>query len=209
MPGTQQYHSYLRSLPLFKGFSEPEMDVLMGVCRAQDLQPGEAVFKEGQVGNACYIAVEGEIRVSIGSGPREQVLAKLPAGSLFGQVALIDGGRRSATCSAEGPATVLGIDRNEFDMMFRSGSTFAFKFVDVLTRILGGQLRNANNRLVDVASKEQQAAAPRDAADPDIQDFFKEMATTTSAMRADDFDLDDIQVVQSESDKHRVQDYKR
>lgn len=208
MHGTESYLDFLRGLPLFKGFTDAELNVLMGICRLQHLQPDQLVFREGQVGNACYITVEGRVRVSIGSGAAEQELAKLPAGTLFGQVALIDGSRRSATCAADGPTTVLGIDRNEFDLMFRSGSSFAFKFLDVLTRILVGQLRNANSRLVEVASKEQQAETPRGADDPDIQSFFKELATSTNAMRVDDFNLDDVEVVQSEADRHRVQSYR-
>ncbi len=197
------HRDFIRGQKLFAGFSDSELDVLMGIFRRQTLEDGKPVFREGRPGNACFIVVEGRIKVTIGHGDKMQELAKLPPGTIFGQVALIDGGRRSAGCWADGPTTVLGLDRNEFDLMFRSGSTFAFKFLDVLTRILVGQLRNANTRLVEVASKEKEAAQPRDAADPEMQDFFKQVATQTNSFRVDDFDLDDVEVVHSVADQQR------
>jgi CRP-like cAMP-binding protein len=179
------------------------MDVLVGVLRMQKLPANDYLFKQGMPGTACYIVAQGAIRVTLGALPKEQELAVLRRGALFGQVALIDGGRRSANCIADEDAVVLALDRNEFDLLFRSGSTFAFKFLDVLIRILVGQLRNANGRLAEVASKQQAQSAPARATDPEIQSFFKDLTVRTSSFRTGDFDIEEVSVVYSDADRAR------
>ena len=201
--GLDVNRDFVRGLKLFASFTEHEIDALMGVLRERPMNPDEPLFRQGQPGRACYIIRDGKIRVTIGQDDAEQELAVLGAGDLFGQVALIDGGRRSANCIAYGTTVLLALDRNEFDLVFRSGSSFAFKFMDVITRILVGQLRGANKRLADVAAKEEAADDPRAASDPEMQSFFKDLAVRTDSFRADDFDLDDINVVYSEADKAR------
>ena len=203
MMGLGDYREFLTGLQFFKGFDDHEMDVLVGILRMQKLQSGEYLFKQGMPGTACYIIAQGNIRVTLGAPPKEQELAVLPKGALFGQVALIDGGRRSANCIAQDNTVVLALDRNEFDLLFRSGSSFAFKFLDVLIRILVGQLRSANGRLADVANKQQAHSAPARATDPEMQSFFKDLAVKTNSFKADDFDLDDVSVVYSDSDRAR------
>ena len=190
-----KYEPFLRSLKIFHGFSPEELGIFMGILREQKLRRDEILFREGQKGNACYIIVDGAIRVSVERGGLTEQLAVLPPGALFGQVALIDGGRRSATCAADELSTVLAMDRNEFDLLFSSGSSFAFKFIDLLTRILVGQLRNANTRLAEVAVRESAAQTPRLPTDPELQRFFKELATQTSSIRLDDPSLAEMEVV--------------
>lgn len=199
----ETYRNFLTDLQFFKGFERREMDVLMGVLRMQEFNTGEVIFRQGAFGNACYIIAQGSIRVTLGSPPKEQELAVLPKGALFGQVALIDHERRSASCTAAEPSVVLVLERNEFDLLFRSGSTFAFKFLDVVIRILVGQLRSANTRLVEAAEQEQAKAAPAAVSDPKVQSLFKDVAVKTDSFRVDDFDLDEVQVLYSESDRAR------
>ena len=203
MTTSNQYREFLSSLAFFQGFEPKEMDVLLGVLRLQRLDPDQYLFKQGMKGNACYILAQGSIRVTLGAPPNEEELAVLPVGALFGQVALIDGGGRSANCIAAEPSVVMALDRNEFDLLFRSGSTFAFKFLDVLTRILVGQLRNANTRLGEVAKVQGAKALPQLNSEPAMQEFFKDVMTKTDSFKQGDFDLGDVQVVYSESDRAR------
>ena len=203
MTTSNQYREFLSSLAFFQGFEPKEMDVLLGVLRLQRLDPDQYLFKQGMKGNACYILAQGSIRVTLGAPPNEEELAVLPVGALFGQVALIDGGGRSANCIAAEPSVVMALDRNEFDLLFRSGSTFAFKFLDIISRILVGQLRGANQRLAEVASREQAKAQPSLPSHPDVQDFLKSVAVQTGTFKLEDFSLDEIQVVYSDADQAR------
>ena len=197
------HRSFVQGLKFFGGFSDAEIDVFMGVLRERRLAEGQYLFEQGSPGNACYIIVSGAIQVTLGARGNEKSVALLVPGDLFGQVALIDGGRRSANCVATVRSVLLELGRNEFDLLFNSGSSFAFKFLDLLTHILVRQLRSANGRLAEAASREVAAPEPSSIEDDEIQAFFKDLAKRTSAVSQDDVDLDGVRVVYSEADKAR------
>ena len=100
MQAPAHYRRFVRGLKLFEGFTNGEIDVLMGVLRPERLQAEDPVFVQGRLGNACFVVVRGSIRVTLGLGANAQEVATLGQGTLFGQVALIDGGCRSANCIA-------------------------------------------------------------------------------------------------------------
>jgi len=98
------------------------------------------VFAEGEATDGAYFLVAGE--VSVGRGGK--TLANLPAGTMFGIVACIDRGTRSASCVTTGPATLLRLSDAEFDRLFASGHRFAFQLVDLIARQLVQHVRDAN-----------------------------------------------------------------
>jgi len=98
------------------------------------------IFAEGERTDGAYFLVDGE--VSVGRGGK--TLANLPAGTMFGIVACIDQGTRSASCVTTGPATLLRLSDDEFDRLFASGHRFAFQLVDLIARQLVQHIRDAN-----------------------------------------------------------------
>src|SRR5262249_44549842 len=86
--------------------------------------------------------------------------AILGGGEVIGQMALLDGGKRSATGTALEPTTVLYLGRDEFDLLCRGGSSFALKFPDTLTRMLAAHLPHAHRRLLGLAHKNAQPSDP-------------------------------------------------
>jgi len=101
------------------------------------------------------------VQVSITRGKTQEPLVVLGAGDFVGQMAVLDGGKRSATCTAIEPTTVLYLGRDELDLLVRGRSSFALKFLEALTRMLVAQLRYANRRLLALA--ERRAPADDDA----------------------------------------------
>lgn len=101
------------------------------------------LFAEGEHGDAAYFIVEGEVSV----GRNGKTLANLPAGTMFGVVACIDQGARSASCVTTGPALLLRMRDREFDALFSTGHRFAFQLIDLLARQLVQHLREANKLL--------------------------------------------------------------
>ena len=73
-------------------------------------QDGREIVKQGSVGKECFIIVEGEAAVKR-NGRR---VATMSAGDHFGELALLDGGPRTATVVAETPLTVLVLGQREF-----------------------------------------------------------------------------------------------
>lgn len=98
------------------------------------------IFGEGEPGDGAYFIVEGEVSV----GRNGKTLANLPSGTMFGIVACIDEGVRSASCVTTGPARLFRMPRRDFDQLFDSGHRFAFQLVDLITRQLVQHVRDAN-----------------------------------------------------------------
>jgi CRP-like cAMP-binding protein len=112
----------------------------LSVVRVDEVTP---IFAEGEPSDGAWFIVEGEVSV----GRNGKTLANLPAGTMFGVVACLDDGVRSASCVTTGPATLLKMAERDFDQLFASGHRFAFQMVDLVARQLVLHLREANHLL--------------------------------------------------------------
>jgi CRP/FNR family transcriptional regulator, cyclic AMP receptor protein len=88
------------------------------------------------------VVAEGEIRLLIRSPHGDEVeLTRRSRGDAFGEVALLDGGPRSATAEAITPAVLIGIARDDLLKLLRSEE----HMVDAFLHVLGSLVRRANN----------------------------------------------------------------
>jgi len=94
------------------------------------------------------VEVEKEI-----AGGTARKLARLGPGAIVGEVSLIDGKRRSASCRAVAPSVVLRCGRTDFDDLFRSSSPLAFRFVERVAIDLDLRLRETNTRFMEIFSR--------------------------------------------------------
>ena len=140
-------HRFLAQTPLFEHFKKEEIMALLRIMEVWGYDANETVFEENQSGDSCYIITSGSIGVqkSIFGAEKEVKLSKLKPGTIFGQVSLIDRGPRSATCIAlENQTVLLKLRRNAFDALFHTGHVTAYKFQDIVARIMIQQLRLAD-----------------------------------------------------------------
>lgn len=102
---------------------------------------GEAIFKEGDPGDAMYVVMSGHVRISHGNRSLELV----EGGGIFGEMALADPAPRSAAATAETDCEVVPVDANRFQFMVHHTPFFALQVM----RIMTGRLRamNARDRL--------------------------------------------------------------
>jgi CRP-like cAMP-binding protein len=85
------------------------------------LKPGEVLFSEGDLGDYAYMVDEGAIKVSrIDMNGLELTLATLGQGDIFGELALIDTGPRSATATAMKSTELIMLDRKTFQNRLNS-----------------------------------------------------------------------------------------
>ena len=96
-------------------FAETPADVLALIAASgetKNLQRGDVLFSEGDTPESMYIVLSGRIAIAIGNQPidgRESVLALMERGDLFGELALLDNGKRSAMARAIEPSSLLQI----------------------------------------------------------------------------------------------------
>ena len=144
----------LDGLSVFEGFDVEQRHALSEVVTALDLTPDEALFERGDAAESCFVILDGEVVVeSAVEGHGRERLARLRRGDLFGEVALLDGGRRSASCTA-GPegARLIQLARVDFDRLFNAGDALAYRLMDTLLARLVRRLRGATSQLVELAS---------------------------------------------------------
>ncbi|MFL5321896.1 MAG: cyclic nucleotide-binding domain-containing protein [Myxococcaceae bacterium] len=107
------------------------------VVTTDDIQP---IFAEGEKADAAYFLVSGEVNIGRGG----KTLTTMGPGSMFGIVAAIDGGARSASAITNGPVRMLRLADADFDSLFATGNRFAFHLVDLVARQLVDHIRNVN-----------------------------------------------------------------
>jgi len=138
----------LRRFATFRHFSREELHDLIGRMRRWQAPAGMLLIAEGGPGGSCFIVVSGTVDVSTSVGGRARLLASLPPGSIFGQVSLIDGEPRSATCTMRHAGVVLEMEREPCARLFASHSAVALKFLGALNQGLIAALRGADRRLM-------------------------------------------------------------
>ncbi len=84
------------------------------------LAPDQILFEENEPGDCLYLILQGSIKISKrGRGGKQETLAYLPANDYFGEMALVDSGKRSAQATAVGTTTLGRIDRPTWDLLLQ------------------------------------------------------------------------------------------
>ena len=110
---------------------------------ARDYEPGAVLFREGEPGDFMYVIQSGEVEIRRTIGEVERVLAVLPAGEFFGEMALINQRPRSATAVVKRPSRLLVIEGRTFEAMIRGKTEIAVRMI----KTLAGRLERANQQI--------------------------------------------------------------
>ncbi len=130
----RQLVDLLRTIPLFAGCSERELKVIASSGKEVRFDPGTAVCTEGETGVGLHVIVQGEVKVQIGGRTRRT----LGPGAFFGEIALLDGGPRSATVIAETPLVTFSVPVWAFRSLLKGQPTLALKMLEEVCRRLRG-----------------------------------------------------------------------
>jgi CRP-like cAMP-binding protein len=134
---------HLAEVPLFAGLPAPVLEALARAGRLRQYPNGQILCNEGDPGEALYVLESGRLRVSrLTTAGQEAVLAVVEAPAALGELALLDGGPRDATVTAQGPVTVRLVPRADFLALLRAEPAA----VEGLLRTLAGWVRHANAR---------------------------------------------------------------
>ena len=85
---------------------------------------GQTIFSQGELAQRFYIILSGEVRVSRQMGDEEQEVATLGPGEYFGEMALLQEVRHTASVRALGPVDLLTMDGADFTAMASSSTQF-------------------------------------------------------------------------------------
>ena len=122
----------LKGIPLLEGCSKKELSLLADIADEMEFAAGDVICKEGDAGLGLQLIVDGEAKVEVGGKARR----KMGPGMFFGDIALLDGGPRSATVIANVETTVLTVPAWSFQALLKQQPAIAVKMLPVLAHRL-------------------------------------------------------------------------
>ena len=140
-PSMKAQIEMLGSVPLFSLTGKKQLRTIAREFKGREVVEGEQLTEEGEFGREFYLVVSGSARCVVDG--RE--IRKFGPGSFFGELALLAGGRRSATIIAETPMDLLVLDRSDFTMLVRTDPYVAIKILDSLATRLQEADRQVTN----------------------------------------------------------------
>lgn len=128
MARTNKVMETLSQQPVFARCTKKELEAVSRLGTSILIEPGYVLTREGRRGYEFFVILSGTATCTI---EREQV-ATMTSGDFFGEVALLDGGIRSATVVAETAMEVIVIDSREFTGMLGDAPSAARKIMSQL-----------------------------------------------------------------------------
>jgi len=134
----------LHRVPVFSTLSPEELEHVAQVVVPRRFGAGEVVFKEGDEGSTCYVVRSGRMRaVRAHPDGRTITLAHFGPGDIFGEMAMLDGERRSATVESVEDTDAIAILSADMHRLLREYPDISVKLIAAL----GQRLRETNERL--------------------------------------------------------------
>jgi CRP-like cAMP-binding protein len=134
----------LAQVPAFERLGGEQLDAVAAVAMPRRFGAGEAVFREGDASSSCYLVRSGHARaIREHLDGRQITLATIGPGEIFGELAMFNDERRSATVEAIDDLEVLAILGHDMRRLMREHAEIAMNIAISLAR----RLRNANERL--------------------------------------------------------------
>ena len=150
----------IRSVPLFSSLDDRSAEELRSLLTASEISSGTQLFRKGDVGDAMYLIESGRVRISIrDEDAKEVTLAELAQGDFFGEMALIDGRRRSADATVFEDARFSVLSRKDFLTFVRSSPDVALEMLSSLSDRLRRTDELLRGRVSRNANEEEEARA--------------------------------------------------
>jgi CRP-like cAMP-binding protein len=115
---------------------EVQFRLLVGSGTPRSFKAGEAIFKEGDPATEFYVVESGRVGIQLGN----RLLETVEAHGVFGEMALVDKGPRSASAIALTDVALASISERQFLFLVEETPNFAIKVMRVMAR----RLRNSN-----------------------------------------------------------------
>jgi CRP/FNR family cyclic AMP-dependent transcriptional regulator len=139
----------LQNVELFFGLNESEISELLNLCHQRHYHSGQAIITQGDQGGELYIITDGFVEVQLDKNQHGEMITvvTLGIGQIFGEMALVDKGLRSATVRAgEEPTVVQVIRRQAFEQLCEKNNHIGFVVMRNIASDLSFKLRHLNLR---------------------------------------------------------------
>jgi len=134
----------LAGVELFELLSDDDRQVLAAVIDCIEVTSGQTLFAAGDPGESLFVVLSGEVELFIRDNTGQKIiLTKAIAGDLFGELALLDNGARTATAMTLADGKLLELDRDDLLLLFQRHPESAIRMLAAVT----GMMRKADELL--------------------------------------------------------------
>lgn len=155
-----KYTGFLRESDLFFNLTNAQLEMVEAVCEELTFQDRDLVFQENSKESEVYLILHGEIEIIVNPGlvaprsgivSRNEVIAVLGRGQLFGEVALVDEGVRTAGARAGKKDTrLVRIPREKLLLLCKTYPELGYQVMLNLAVALSQKIRNADLKIREV-----------------------------------------------------------
>ena len=136
----------LKDVELFEGVTDEELLAIAKICQEQTFKAGDTITAQGEHGDSLFVIHEGLVEVIRGAtltDPSPRAVINLGKGQLFGEMALVDRGPRSATVRALAKKTIVHvIHRDDFEKLCESNHRLGYIVMRNIAADLSFKLRH-------------------------------------------------------------------
>jgi CRP/FNR family transcriptional regulator len=137
----------LANTPLFAALDDDAAAALRSCMNEVKVARGRTLFNEGDPGDRLYVVTQGKIKLGrTAADGRENLLAILGPGEMFGELSLFDPGPRTATATAVTDTSVLGLGHDELEPWLTGRPEVAAQLLGALAQ----RLRRTNEAMADL-----------------------------------------------------------
>jgi CRP-like cAMP-binding protein len=128
----QKLEDVLGYVPLFRDLPKRQLKQLAGLCDVAEYMPDAAIVKEGEPGDAFYVVLKGQAKVTV----NDRFAQRLVPGDHFGEIAVIDGNARTATVRSETPMQLVILQRRDLMKAMKADPTLALNLMKELAKMI-------------------------------------------------------------------------
>ena len=122
----------LERVRLLEGLSKRQLKRVYDAAKEVRYMEGASVVKQNQPGDIFYLILGGQAKVTRGG----RTINRLLPGDYFGEISLLDGGKRSASVVSETPMVMLEVTQRAFQRLIRDDLTVAMKLMESMAKRL-------------------------------------------------------------------------
>ncbi len=161
-----QIHALIPKCALLENFSSAEVRALATFMEVYRAEPGMEILREGDGGDFMLMLIEG--RVEVRKQDRwntQQLIATVDAGKTLGEMSMIDGEARFATCVAMEPTLLAVLDRDSLARIIVEQPMLGAKILMELVLMLSQRLRATGQRLLGMLDEKAPEGRPEQTAE--------------------------------------------
>lgn len=150
-PKSNELLELMKEIPPFVSLPKKSLKALLQIVHHRNYISGEHIFYQGDPGLGLYIILEGEVKIQYFSPKGKKVtLANMSNGDFFGELALLDGEKRSASAVASKDCKIAIIFKPDLDEYILKNTKDGVSILHGISKIIITRLRHLNNEFLSL-----------------------------------------------------------